>query len=97
MTSPVSNTGGAPGYEPDFDGSHGAFGQPPAVSAHSSNEPSLGQLALSCASEVSGVFLAALNARSHAVAVLGLLKTGLDLAECLSDANRSGVPPRGTP
>lgn len=97
MTSPVSNTGGAPGYEPDFDGSHGAGGQPPTVvSAPSSNEPSLGDLALHCASEVSGVLLVGLNARSPAVAVLGVLKAGLDLTECLSEANRPGMSPGPT-
>jgi hypothetical protein len=48
MPSPVSNTGGAPGYEPDTDGSHRASGQSPKAVAARSNGPSFGDLALQC-------------------------------------------------
>jgi hypothetical protein len=83
---PISNSGGAPGYEPELDGSHGAGGTPPAPSAPRSNEPSLSDLALRCAPELTALAVAVRSKDSPWRAAISGVAAGVDLAKCLSDA-----------
>lgn len=97
MPSPVSNTGGAPGYEPDFDGARGVGGQPPAPPAPpapSSNEPSLSDLALRCAPELADLARTGGGKKPKKGEVLvAALKLARCVAEVLTEPATGGSAP----